>query len=148
MATPIPADVRTKLVDAVAALQRDHCQQRKRVSPDALLTMVKERDVAFAQVTVRQLRRAVTDANKLPDAMDVEDQQQHESQSQQGYDVQQFQQVVKAWNLRPMLFEPQEPPPNWAEDLERMGFTAGMLSQTHSEECDDWRAGRARRHSI
>ena len=33
----------------------------------------------FAHVTVRQLRRAVTDANRLSDAMDVEQQQQSQS---------------------------------------------------------------------
>ena len=47
-----------------------------------------------------------------------------------------------------MVFERQEPPPNWVEHLERLGFAAGYWSQTHSEGLQEWRSGRARPHSI
>ena len=125
-----------KLVSTVAALQQEHREHRERVAPADMLTQVKQRDGAFESVTVGQVRRAITKANEMKSTMDVD-----ESHATTIF--------ASPYADLPIMFgKPQEPPPNWAEHRERLGLTAGFHAKTFGEECEEWRAGRARRHSV
>ena len=106
-------------------------------SPSDMLTQVKQRDRAFENVTVTQVRRTITKANEMTTTMDVDEPTLPRAYSD-----------LPGCDLPKMIFEPQEPPPNWVEHLERLGFVAGIWARTYSEECDEWRAGHARRHSV
>ena len=61
----LDAAAKAKLVSLVAALQQEHRAQRERVAPAGMLAQVKLRDSRFDDVSLAQVRRAISAANKL-----------------------------------------------------------------------------------
>lgn len=153
---PLARDAADKLVDAVAALQHEHQQQRTRVSPIDMLAQVKSRDQAFADVTVSQLRRAITAANNRGDSMDVE----AATAATVSASPDRFAGVPPAhaeflrkspWmdNAPPTMVEPQHPAwTDWWRRLQSNGLSPGNLMTTENEDLQAWTRGRLRRHSV
>ena len=167
---PLARDVTDKLVDAVAALQQEHRQQRVRVSPNDMLAQLKVRDQAFAAVTVSQVRRAISAANNRGDSMDVEPvtresmsaaaaaASQAASSMRLGpwhYDDYSVDAYVKDSTLNPVMVVPKlifdpipELPLQWPRYLRKSGFIAGNLDGTLAEQDALGAIGRDRRHSV
>ena len=172
---PLARDVAGRLVDAVAALQQEHRQQRVRVSPDDMLAQLKVREQAFAAVKVSQVRRAITAANNRGESMDVEpataatasasasasSSSSAAAPSDREHQTKRLRSAASTvvepaftcafGNVPKLIFEPepQPPPPNYLEHLERRwGFTDGFWSTTHTEDREMDCIGFGRRHSL
>ena len=172
---PLARDVAKRLVDAVAALQQEHRHKRARVSPDDMLAQVKACDDTFANVTVSQVRRAISAANNRSDSMDVEPAMASTASASasasassaaaapsNGFEHRHARLRSAAsmvtnpafscavGNLPELIFEP-EPQPlfNYLEHLEkRWGFIDGFWTCTATEDREMSRVGLGRRHSV
>ena len=151
---PLARDLVQKLVDAVATLQQEHRQQRQRVSPDEMLAQVKARDQVFADVTLSQLRRAITAANNAGDSMDVEPSTTAIASPDRfaGFPAAHAEFLRRSpWmdNAPPTVVEPQHPAwTDWWRRLQSNGFSPGNLMTTENEDLQGWTRGRLRRHSV